>query len=447
MSKYPPSDHQSRPEVVIAGAGFAGLACAAGLGDTGLNVTVVDRRNHNLFQPLLYQVATAALSPADIAEPVRRTLGRYENIRVMLGEIVRIDSSAQQIFLRDGAALPYDELVIATGSEYNYFGNEQWKPFAPGLKTIHEARLIRHRLLSAFEQAERESNPAARKRLLTFAIIGGGPTGVEMAGAISELARYMIHRDFRTIGKDEFEVLLIEAGPRILAAFPEKLAAYAHQYLTALGIRVLTGQRVTALDAQSISLGEQRIDTSCIVWGAGVRASPAASWLGIEGGLHGRIAVEPDLSLRGHANISVIGDTALALDEKGAPLPALGQVAKQQGTYLARRLRRKLAGKTEAAPFRFRNRGNTAVIGRNAAIFDFGSWTMKGRMAWLLWALVHVYLLINFEKRLLVSIQWVSRYFTKQRGARLIDEDHTRTRKEEAAPEEPVVRESAGASS
>lgn len=425
MSKYLPSDPNTHSQVVVIGAGFAGLSCAAGLGNTGISVTVIDRRNHNLFQPLLYQVATAALSPADIAEPVRRTLGRYENIRVMLGDVVGIDRSARQVVLRDGATLRFDELVVATGSEYNYFGHESWKPFAPGLKTIHEARLIRHRLLTAFECAERETNAAMRKRLLTFAIIGGGPTGVEMAGAISELARYMVHRDFRTIGKDDVDVLLIEAGPRILSAFPEKLATYARDYLTNIGVQVLTGQRVTAIDAQSISLGDRRIDTGCVVWGAGVRASPAAGWLSMEGGQQGRVPVQPDLSLSEYPNISVIGDTALALDEKGAPLPALAQVAKQQGVYVARRLRRKLKGAgPPLEPFRFHNRGNTAVIGRNAAIFDFGSWTLKGRLAWFLWALVHVYLLINFEKRLLVTIQWVSRYFTRQRGARLIDENH-----------------------
>lgn len=443
MSKYLPSDPNSHSKVVVVGAGFAGLACAAGLGKSGVSVTVVDRRNHNLFQPLLYQVATAALSPADIAEPIRRTLGRYANIRVMLGEVVGIDRSGRQVLLKDGSALRYDELVIATGSEYNYFGNEAWKPFAPGLKTIHEARLIRHRLLTAFERAERETNAAMRKRLLTFAIIGGGPTGVEMAGAISELARYMIHRDFRAIGKDDLEVLLIEAGPRILAAFPETLATYARDYLTAIGVQILTNQRVTALDAESISLGDRRIDTGCIVWGAGVRASPAARWLGIEGGPQGRIPVQPDLSLRDHPNISVIGDTALALDDKGMPLPALAQVAKQQGVYLARRLRRKFAGDTHSKPFHFRNRGNTAVIGRNAAIFDFGSWTLKGRLAWFLWAFVHVYLLINFEKRLLVTIQWISRYFTRQRGARLIDEDHTRQDASITAADE-VPRRDAG---
>jgi NADH dehydrogenase len=419
---------ERRPEIVIVGAGFAGLACAAGLGNADVSVTVVDRRNHNLFQPLLYQVATAALSPADIAEPVRRTLGRFGNIRVMMGEVTGIDTATRKVMLLDGEALTYDYLVIATGSEYNYFGNDAWKPFAPGLKTIHEARLIRHRLLSAFERAERETDSAARRRLLTFTIIGGGPTGVEMAGAISELARYMIRRDFKTIDQDDFQVLLIEAGPKILAAFPDKLASFAHDYLTKIGVRVMTNRRVTALDHQSVTLGDERIETSCIVWGAGVKASPAAAWLGVEAGSQGRLPVEPDLSVRGCPNVYAIGDTALALDEKAGALPALAQVAKQQGEYLARLLKRRLGGFDDTAPFRFHNRGNTAVIGRNAAIFDFGKWTLKGRLAWFLWALVHVYLLINFEKRLLVSIQWVSRYFTKQRGARLIDEDGPFTR-------------------
>jgi len=429
MPKYLSSNPDRPREVVIVGAGFAGLACAMGLGDMDVNVTVVDKRNHNLFQPLLYQVATAALSPADIAEPVRRTLGKYKNIRVVLGEVVEVHPVEQHVILLDGGMIFYDELVIATGSQYNYFGNDQWRPFAPGLKTVHEARLIRHRLLSAFERAERESNDAERRRLLTFAVVGGGPTGVEMAGAVSELARYMIYRDFRTIGKADVSVLLIEAGPRILAAFPEKLAAYAHDYLTRIGVRILTGRRVTAIDAHSICLGEQCIDTTCIIWGAGVTASPAARWLGVERAEQGRVFVNPDLSLPGRPNISVIGDTALVLEDDGKPLPALAQVAKQQGIYLANRLRRKLAGEMTTTAFRFYNRGNTAVIGRNAAIFDFGTWTLKGRLAWFLWALVHVYLLINFEKRLLVSIQWLSRYFTKQRGARLIDEDYARNGK------------------
>lgn len=261
---------------------------------------------------------------------------------------------------------------------------------------------------------------------MTFAIIGGGPTGVEMAGAISELARYMITRDFRTIDERDFEVVLIEAGPRILTAFPEKLAAYAHRYLTDIGVRIVTGRRVTDLNDRSVFLDGERIDTRCIVWGAGVRASPAAAWLGVSSGSQGRIPVERDLSVRGCPNIYALGDTALALDENGAALPALAQVVKQQGLYLARQIRKKLAGADAVEPFRFHNRGNTAVIGRNAAIFDFGKWTLKGRFAWFLWAFIHVYLLINFEKRLLVSIQWVSRYFTRQRGARLIDEDHSR---------------------
>lgn len=417
----------SRPRVVIVGAGFGGLACAGGLGNTDIDVTVIDRRNHNLFQPLLYQVATAALSPADIAEPVRRTLGRFRNVRVVLGEVKGVDHAQRCVALKGGDFFPYDRLVIATGSEYNYFGKDEWKAYAPGLKTIHEARLIRHRLLAAFERAERICDPVERRKLLTFVIIGGGPTGVEMAGAISELARYMIARDFRTIGESDFEVVLIEAAPRILTAFPEKLAAYAHHYLNGIGVRIITDRRVTALDDRSVFLDGERIDTGCVIWGAGVHASPAADWLGVAGGSQGRIPVESDLSVKDYPDIYAIGDTALALDVNGAALPALAQVAKQQGIYLARRIKNEFAGSRDIQPFRFHNRGNTAVIGRNAAIFDFGKWTLKGRLAWFLWAFVHVYLLINFEKRLLVTVQWVFRYFTKQRGARIIDEDHIRS--------------------
>lgn len=443
---------QARPRVVIVGAGFGGLACAAGLGNTNVDVTVIDRRNHNLFQPLLYQVATAALSPADIAEPVRRSLGRYPNIRAVMAEVDGIDPSTRRVGLKDGEWITYDRLVIATGSEYNYFGKDEWRHYAPGLKTIHEARLIRHRLLEAFERAERIADPLERRRLLTFVIIGGGPTGVEMAGAISELARYMITRDFRMINKNDFEVILVEAGPRILAAFPEKLAAYAHRYLTNIGVRVITSRRAISVDSGSVCLDDERINTRCVVWGAGVRASPAATWLGIAAGSQGRVPVEDNLSVRDHPDIYAIGDTAFALDQHGAPLPALAQVAKQQGTYLARQMRKQFAGFNDIAPFRFRNRGNTAVIGRNAAIFDFGNWTLHGRLAWFLWAFIHVYLLINFEKRLLVSIQWVSRYFTRQRGARLIDEDHTREtdRQPEASSSamnaSPAVRKAKGAS-
>ncbi|MBP1846257.1 NADH dehydrogenase [Rhizobium petrolearium] len=409
--------------VVIVGAGFAGLAAARTLGNTGIDVTVIDRRNHNLFQPLLYQVATAALSPADISEPIRRTLGRFRNIKVMLAEVTGIDPSARTVKLDHGASVPYDQLVIATGSEYNYFGHEDWRAWAPGLKTIHEARLIRQRLLLAFEKAELSQDSEEKKALLTSVIIGGGPTGVEMAGAIAELGRFMITRDFRKLEPDHMRVILIEAGPKILSAFPDNLVQYALRELEKTGVEVLTNLPVEAVTKDEVVAGSRHFRAGCIIWGAGVKASPAGRWLGIEGKAGGRIPVEPDLSVTGFPDIFAIGDTALGLAEDGKPLPALAQVAKQQGEYLGRALKEKLLDGKPAEPFHFHNRGNTAVIGRNAAIFDFGKWTLKGWFAWLLWAIVHVYLLVNFEKRLLVSIQWIWRYLTRQRGARLIDEN------------------------
>jgi NADH:ubiquinone reductase (H+-translocating) len=417
-----------RPQrVVIIGAGFGGLAVARALGNTVLDVTVIDRRNHNLFQPLLYQVATAALSPADISEPIRRTLGRYHNIKVMLAEVTGIDTATRTVQFEKAPPVPYDRLIIATGSEYNYFGHDEWRALAPGLKTIHEARQIRHRLLLAFERAEVSQDHEEKKALLTSVIIGGGPTGVEMAGAIAELGRFMITRDFRRLAPEHFRVLLLEAGPRILAAFPEELTTYATRELDRMGVEVMTGRMVEDISDGIVIANGEAIRTANVIWGAGVKASPAAGWLGIEGKAGGRIPVDGDLRVAGHTDIFAIGDTALGVDGEGKPLPALAQVAKQQGQYLGKALRHELLEGTASSRFHFNNRGNTAVIGRNAAIFDFGRWRLKGRLAWLLWALVHVYLLVNFEKRLLVTIQWIWRYLTRQRGARLIDENVTRS--------------------
>lgn len=410
-----------RPRIVIVGGGFGGLACARVLGSRAdIDVIVVDRRNHNLFQPLLYQVATAALSPADISEPIRRTLGRYRNIKVMLGEAQGVDCVGKNLLLRDGSTVAYDVLVLATGSVYNYFGHPEWQEYAPGLKSVHEARLIRQRLLLAFERAERIPHPEARRELLTSVVIGGGPTGVEMAGAISELARFMVKRDFRNIEPAEIRIVLVEAGDRLLAAFPEGLARYAQTYLEAIGVEIRVGQRVTDIRRGSVTVGDEVMRCGCIIWGAGIKPSPAASWLGIiDRG--GKIPVDENLQVAGIEDIFAVGDTAFARGRSGEPLPALAQVAKQQGTHLGRQLLRLVEGH-QMTPFQFHNRGNTAVVGRHAAIFDFGSWTMRGRLAWLLWAIVHVALLVNFEKRLLVSVQWTWRYVTRQRGARLIDE-------------------------
>lgn len=412
-----------RPHVVIVGAGFGGLACAQALGKSEIDVTVIDRRNHNLFQPLLYQVATAALSPADISEPIRRTLGRYPNIKVVMGEVTAVDQSRGTVELKDGVSIPYDRLVLATGSDYNYFGHQDWQKHAPGLKSIHEARQIRHSLLLAFEKAERSEDEAEKRRLLTSVIIGGGPTGVEMAGAISELGRFMIARDFRSLRPDQLQVLLIEAGPRILASFPESLSQYAVDYLTRIGVDIRLNTPVEDVTPDGVTVGGALIPASCMVWGAGVKASPAAAWLGVPPGPGGRLQVASDLSVEGKSDIYALGDTALSTGEDGKPLPALAQVAKQQGTFLGKALKANLLHGEPVPTFRFHNRGNTAVIGRNAAVFDFGSWQLKGRLAWLLWAIVHVYLLVNFEKRLLVSVQWIWRYATRQRGARIIDEN------------------------
>ncbi|WP_426240294.1 NAD(P)/FAD-dependent oxidoreductase [Pararhizobium sp. DWP1-1-3] len=413
------AEHPASRHVVIIGGGFGGLACAIELGNApDIDVTVVDRRNHNLFQPLLYQVATAALSPADIAEPIRKTLAHFSNIDMIMAEVVGIDPSSRTVSLSDGELVPYDHLVIATGSDYNYFGHDNWRMFAPGLKSIHEARQIRHRLLLAFERAERARSEPEKHALLTSIVIGGGPTGVEMAGAISELGRFMISRDFRNLQPDHLRVLLVEAGPRILAAFPEHLSAYARTYLEKIGVEVRTGRKVMDIREDGAEIDGEFVPAGSIIWGAGVKASPAHSWLGISGVAGGRIPVDDCLRVQGLDDIYAVGDTSALVGSDGKFLPGLAQVAKQQGIYLGKSLRRGNA----VSGFKFKNRGNTAVIGRNAAVFDFGKWTMKGRAAWLLWALVHVYLLINFEKRLLVSIQWVGRYLTRQRGARIIDE-------------------------
>ncbi len=407
-------------DVVIVGGGFAGLACARRLGRSGLSVTVIDRSNHHLFQPLLYQVATAALSPADIAEPIRRILGRFPSVEVLMAEVVGVDVEARRVRLADGNPIAYRRLVLAPGSRYDYFGHTDWEASAPGLKTIDDARRIRSRVLMNFETAEASLDPAEQERLMTTVVVGGGPTGVEMAGALAELARWTLARDFRHIDPTTARILLVEAGPRLLGGFPEPLGDYARRRLEGLGVTVLTGTPVEDIRPDGITLGGEDLPVGMVVWGAGVRANPAAAWIGVEpADRSGRVRVGPDLSVPGHPEIHVLGDAALA-EEDGRPLPGLAQVAKQQGEYLGTVLPALVAGDGTAPPFHFKDRGNTAVIGRNAAVFDFGRRQLKGRFAWLLWAIVHVYLLVGFEKRLLVALQWLWRYFTYQRGARII---------------------------
>jgi NADH dehydrogenase len=411
------------PRVVIIGAGFGGLACAKELGRAPAKVTIIDRRNYHLFVPLLYQVATAALSPADIARPIRRILGRYANIEVVMDTVVGIDSAARKVRLVDGTELVYDRLLIATGSEYSYFGHPEWAAHAPGPLTLEDARRIRARLLTAFERAEISQNPAEQEALMTTVIAGGGPTGVEMAGAVAELTRYALARDFRRIDPRRARIFVIEAGPRILSGFPESLSEYAHASLERLGVSVITGEAVELIDERGAVVAGRRIDAGTVIWGAGVKASPAGQWLGLDLDRAGRIRVNPDLSVAGLPGVYAIGDTALASGDDGLPLPALAQVAAQQGKHLGRALRDQLADGRALPAFRFRNRGNTAIIGRHAAVFDFGWAQLKGRFAWLLWAIIHIYLLVGFDNRLRVTLQWIWLYITYERGARLIMTD------------------------
>ena len=412
-----------QPHVVIIGAGFGGLACAKALGNAPARVTVIDRANYHLFVPLLYQVATAALSPAEIARPIRRILGRYRNIDVVLGDVTAIDTNARMLTTSAGPLGPYDKLVAATGSRYSYFGHPEWMAHAKGPRSLEDARFIRTKLLTAFERADSTTDQAERDRLMTIIVVGGGPTGVEMAGSVAELARHALARDFRHIDPRQARILLVEAGPRLLSSFPQSLAGYAERALKQLGVTVMLGQPVENIGADGAMVGGRMISAGTVIWGAGIEAAPGVKMLGVPLDRAGRVSVAPDLSVPGLRGVYVLGDSAVALGEDGKPLPALAQVAAQQGEYLGRALAAEARGRPLDKPFRFRNRGNTAIIGRNAAVFDFGKWQLKGRFAWFLWALVHVYLLVGFENRLQVAGHWLWSYLTYERGARLIMPD------------------------
>ena len=430
-----PAPVLDRPHVVILGAGFGGLACAQALGGRAARVTIVDRHNYHLFVPLLYQVATAALSPADIAEPIRKVLRRHENVDVVMGEVSGIDIAGRRVLVGPDGYIPYDRLVLATGAVYNYFGNERWASVAPGLKTVADARRIRASVLRGLERAELTKDPGEQRAHMTSVIVGGGATGVEMAGAIAELTRCSLHRDFRNIDPTTARTILIEAGERILTPFPEELARYAHRRLEKMGVSVRTQSPVEDISPGTVTVAGEVIPACTIVWAAGIRASPAAAWLGIEPDRLGRVPVDAGLAVKGCPGVFAIGDTAAAADEEGRPLPGLAQVAKQQGTHLGRALAAELERGTALPPFRFRNRGNAAVVGRSAALFDFGRHRLKGWFAWVLWALVHVYLLVGFEKRLLVSFQWFWQWLTYQSGVRIISDEESR---ETEAAERPV---------
>jgi len=408
----------SRPHVVIVGAGFGGLAAAQALANQEVDVTIVDRRNHHLFQPLLYQVATAALSPADIAAPIRAILAKAKNVRVLLDEVRGVRAATREVQLAGGGTLGYDWLVVATGARHSYFGRDDWAAHAPGLKTIEDATAIRRKVLLALERAETETNKARRDALLTFVVIGGGPTGVEMAGAIAELARKSVSRDFRSITPHCSRVVLIEATPRLLGGFPERLSAKAEEAVAQLGVDVRLGRPVADIGPAHVRIGDERIDAHTIIWAAGVQASPAAAWLHAPSDRAGRIVVGPGLLVPGETRIFAIGDTAACPGAEGRPLPGIAPVAKQQGRYVARRILGHALG-----PFRYRDYGAMATIGRRRAVADFGRLRLSGLPAWLLWCVVHIWFLVGFRSRLAVGLSWAWNYLTFERSARLITGD------------------------
>jgi NADH dehydrogenase len=409
-----------KPQVVIVGAGFGGLWAAKTLANAPVEVVVIDRQNYHLFQPLLYQVATAGLSPAEIAAPIRSIIGIHDNVTVMLGQVTGVDVTARKVLTEGGRTIPYDYLILATGARHAYFGHDDWEPFAPGLKRIEDATEIRRRILLAFEEAENETDPAERRRLMNVIVVGGGPTGVEMAGAIAELTRRALAKDFRNIDPRAARIILVEAGPTLLSTMPADLSEDAKRRLEALGVEVRLNAPVTAVDAEGVSIGAERIDTRTIIWAAGVAASPAGQWIGAACDRVGRIEVDPDLSVPGHPEIFAIGDTATVSDADGKPLPGVAPVAKQQGTYIGKLILARVQGGKAPRAFHYRNFGNLATIGRKAAVIDFGRIHLRGFPAWLIWTVAHIYFLMGFRNRLAVALQWLWAYLTFQRGARLI---------------------------
>lgn len=414
-----PDSRKMRPHVVIVGAGFGGLWAAKTLANAPVEVVVIDRQNYHLFQPLLYQVATAGLSPADIAAPIRGIVGKYRNVTVMLGSVESVDVLTRKVQIEGGRSVPYDYLILATGARHAYFGHDDWEPFAPGLKRIEDATDIRRRILLAFEEAENETDPDERRHLMNIAIVGGGPTGVELAGAIAELARRALAKDFRNIDPRAARIFLIEAGPALLATMPRDLSNDAQHRLEKLGVEVRLNAPVTAVDAAGVTIGAARIEARTVLWAAGVAASPAGQWIGAECDRAGRIKVNADLSVPGHPEIFAIGDTTLVIDTGGKPLPGVAPVAKQQGVYVGRLTKARMEG-AKVVPFHYRNFGNLATIGRKAAVIDFGWIHLRGSVAWVIWSVAHIFFLIGFRNRLTVALDWLWAYFTFQRGARLI---------------------------
>ena len=412
------------PRVVIVGGGFAGLEAARALARAPADVILVDRQNHHCFQPLLYQVATAALSPADIAWPIRSILNRQPNLRVIMAKVIGVDTTAR-IVHTDELDLPYDYLVLASGVTHAYFGHDEWASVAPGLKQLEDARHIRARFLLAFERAETANDPALRHKLLTFVVVGGGPTGVEMAGSMAEVAKQTLKSDFREIDPRMSRIVLIEAGPRILPALPENLSNYAQRSLEKMGVEVKVNTRVTGCDADGVSLGDTRIDASTIVWAAGVVASPAAQWIDAEHDHAGRIPVGPDLSVPGMQNVFAAGDLASVKDRDGKPVPGIAPAAKQMGRYIGRLIAARVAGEKETKQFVYSHAGDLATVGRRAAVVKIGRFELTGFVGWLFWGIAHIYFLIGLRNRFVVAVTWLWSYVTFRRGARLISTPDT----------------------
>jgi NADH dehydrogenase len=412
---------ERRPRIVIVGAGFGGLFAAKALRGTEAEVTVIDRHNYHLFQPLLYQAATAGLPTSDIAWPIRSMLRRQRNTTVLMDSVTGIDLDGRRVGLRDREPVEFDYLIVATGATHSYFGHDAWQEAAPGLKSVDDAIAIRRRILTAFERAEMATDPRERELLLRFVIVGGGPTGVELAGAISELAHHALARDFRTIDPRSASIVLAEAGPRVLPAFQEASSAYAQRALEKLGVDVRVGSAVTELAPGRIMIGGEPLMAGTVIWAAGVAASPATRWLGVETDRAGRVVVAPDLSIPGRPNVFVIGDAALAKTPQGAAVPGIAPAAKQEGRYVARLIRRRLSGQEdEAAVFRYRHAGNLATIGRRAAVIEFPKMRLEGRLAWWVWGISHIYFLVGVRSPLLVTLNWLWQYLTYAQGARVI---------------------------
>ncbi len=418
---------KTRPRVVIIGGGFGGLSAARALRHAPVEVVLLDRRNHHVFQPLLYQVATAGLSPGDIASPIRWILRKHRNLHVWLAEVTGIDAARRVVRLADGE-VSYDFLIVAAGATHAYFGHDEWRAHAPGLKTLEDALDMRRRVLLAFEEAERAQDRHVQRRLLTFVVIGGGPTGVELAGSLAEISRHALANDFRAIDPESARIILIEGGPSVLPAYTAELSQLALQALESLGVAVWTGSVVTDVSAGRVRVGDETIEAGTVLWAAGVSASPLGASLGVPLDRAGRVLVQDDLTVPGHPEISVVGDLAAFRTGEGGWLPGVAQVAIQQAAHAAANINRRIAGQP-TRPFVYRNLGNLATIGRNSAVADLPRLRMKGRPAWLFWLFVHVFNLIGFRNRLSVMIQWASSYLTSQRSVRLItgdDEWHAR---------------------